>query len=226
MPTRRDLAAPMTPNSILVLGIGNVLWADEGFGVRVLEALHQRFTFPDHVSLLDGGTQGVYLLPHVTAADAVLVLDCIDLALPPGTLKTLRDAEVPVWTGQALSLHQATFQELLALAHWQGRFPSRITVIGVQPAVLDDLGGSLSASVRARLDEAVGLAVAELAAWGVNALPLDAQATERAEGEGALHPQALTIDAYETGRPDAALACRVGDERFMQQRTTPDARSA
>ena len=43
----------------------------------------------------------------------------------------------------------------LSLAQLRGRFPSRITVIGVQPEVLDDLGGSLSECVRARLDEAV-----------------------------------------------------------------------
>ena len=199
----------MTPPRILVLGIGNLLWADEGFGVRALEALHQRFSFPDHVSLLDGGTQGVYLLQHVTEADAVLVLDCIDYALPPGSLKVMRDAEVPVWTGTALSLHQATFQELLALAHWQGRFPSCITVIGVQPAVLDDLGGSLSAQVRARLDEAVGLAVTELANWGAPATP------RRDDTASPLHADALTLHAYEAGRPDATLACRTCDARFM-----------
>ena len=199
----------MTPPRILVLGIGNVLWADEGFGVRALEALNQGFVFPDHVTLLDGGTQGVYLLEHVTSADAVLVLDCIDYVLAPGSLKVMRDAEVPVWTGTALSLHQATFQELLALAHWQGRFPSRITVIGVQPAVLDDLGGSLSPPVRARLDEAVGLAVAELTAWGVVARPRGQAVAP------ALHADALALHAYEAGRPDAALACRSGDARFM-----------
>jgi hydrogenase maturation protease len=54
-----------------------------------------------------------------------------------------------------MSLHQASFQELLSLARLRDRFPTRITLIGVQPEVLDDLGGSLSDLVRARLDEAV-----------------------------------------------------------------------
>jgi len=42
----------------LVLGIGNVLWADEGFGVRAVEALHDAYECPGGVLLLDGGTQG------------------------------------------------------------------------------------------------------------------------------------------------------------------------
>ena len=52
---------------IVVLGIGNMLWADEGFGVRCVEALQQRFEFAPHVELVDGGTQGLALLQYVQA---------------------------------------------------------------------------------------------------------------------------------------------------------------
>ena len=192
----------------LVLGIGNVLWADEGFGVRAVEALHRRWELPDGVAVVDGGTQGVYLLDHVCSAHRVVVLDAIDFGLAPGTLRVYRDADVPEGTGRAVSLHQATFQELLSLARVAGRFPERITLIGVQSAVLDDLGGSLSPLVRARLDEAVALAVAELRAWGFAPLP-------RAEPAAPLGADALAIDAYEAGRPSALAACRIGDARFL-----------
>jgi hydrogenase maturation protease len=196
---------------VLVLGIGNLLWADEGFGVRCVEALHQRHALPPGVSLIDGGTQGMYLLDHVCAADHVLVLDAIDYHLPPGTLRVFRDAEVPVWADTKMSLHQATFQELLSLARLRNRFPQKITLIGVQPDVLDDLGGSLSPAVRARLDEAVALAVAELQAWGIEVVPRDAPPEE------ALSPGALALRDYEAGRPSAEEACRIGDARFLGQ---------
>jgi len=203
-------AVPAPP--VLVLGIGNLLWADEGFGVRAVELLHQRWHLPERVSVVDGGTQGLYLLDQVCAAEQVLVLDAIDYQLPPGTLRVLRDAEVPVYSDAMMSLHQASFMELLSLARLRGRFPSRITLIGVQPEVLDDLGGSLSPSVRARLDEAVSLAVAELAAWGVNA---ESRAEPPAEP---LSPGALAIHHYEAGRPSENEACRIGDARFMPRR--------
>ena len=205
-----ESAAGLRPE-VLVLGIGNVLWADEGFGVRAVEALHQGWRMPAAVSLVDGGTQGMYLLDHVCSAGRVLVLDAIDFDLPPGTLRVFRDSEVPEGSGQAMSLHQATFQELLSLARVRGRFPDRITLIGVQPEILDDLGGSLSARVRARLDEAVGLAVAELAAWGVPPTRRIGPAPEP------LAAHALGIEAYEAGRPSATEACRIGDARFMNQ---------
>jgi hydrogenase maturation protease len=195
--------------SALVLGIGNLLWADEGFGVRSVEALHERWSLPPRVTVVDGGTQGMYLLDHVCAADRVLVLDAIDYGLPPGTLRVFRDEAVPVWSDTAMSLHQATFQDLLSLARLRGRFPARITLIGVQPAVLDDLGGSLSPLVRARVDEAVEIAVAELRAWGM------APTARCGPPDEPLSPGALALAAYEGQRPSAADACRIGDARFL-----------
>ena len=75
----------------LVLGIGNVLWADEGFGVRCVETLAEGWRFGPEVTLLDGGTQGLYLLPFLEDADALLVFDAVDYGLAPGTLKILID---------------------------------------------------------------------------------------------------------------------------------------
>jgi hydrogenase maturation protease len=194
-----------------VLGIGNLLWSDEGFGVRAVEAFHARHALPENVSVVDGGTQGLYLLDAVCAAQQVLVFDAIDYALPPGTLRVLRDAEVPTWSDTTMSLHQASFMELLSLAQLRGRFPQRITVIGVQPEVMDDLGGSLSAVVRGRLDEAVDLAVAELARWG------HAATARSAPPEAPLNAGALAIEAYEGQRPAADSAFRLGDARFLNQ---------
>ncbi len=198
-------------NNVLVLGIGNLLWADEGFGVRAVEQLHAGHALPEQVTVMDGGTQGLLLLEPVCSADAVLVFDAIDFRLPPGTLKVLRDAEVPVWSETTMSLHQASFMELLSLAQLRGRFPSRITVIGVQPEVLDDLGGSLSECVRARLDEAVALGVAELQSWGVPVQPRSAPAPDR------LNAESLALHHYEKGRPGEQSACRIGDARFLNQ---------
>ena len=211
MNVRSGIEADEPRPDVLVLGIGNVLWADEGFGVRAVEALHRGWEMPANVSVVDGGTQGVYLLDHVCSAERVVVLDAIDFGFAPGTLHVFRDAEVPEGAATAMSLHQATFQELLSLARVQGRFPARITLIGVQPVVLDDLGGSLSAPVRARLDEAVELAIAELRSWGVEPV------LRAADPADPLAPEALALDVYEAGRPSADDACRIGDSRFLNQ---------
>jgi len=193
----------------LALGIGNVLWADEGFGVRAIEALHAAYVFPETVTLMDGGTQGLYLFPIVSAARRVLVLDAVDFGLPPGSLIVMRDAEVPAWTAAKMSPHQTGFNDVLALAALRGEAPEAITLIGVQPEVLADLGGSLSDTVKARLPEVVELAARELASWSF-------AGARRPSGDFAsLNAPPLAMDLYESGRPTEAQACRVGDARLL-----------
>lgn len=210
-------ASEATAPTALVLGIGNVLWADEGFGVRAVEALHERYALPASVTLVDGGTQGLVLLADVTAHSHVLVFDAIDFGDPPGTLRVLRDREVPSWAGAKMSLHQQSFMELLAVAELQGRFPPHLTLVGVQPERLMDFGGSLSDSVRAQLDAALAHAVAQLADWGFAPQARSAPPAER------LNDRALHLDQYEGGRPPAEAACRVGDARFLAIRESIEA---
>ena len=54
---------------ILVLGVGNILLTDEAIGVRIVEALEQRYILPDYVEILDGGTAGMELLGDMANRD-------------------------------------------------------------------------------------------------------------------------------------------------------------
>ena len=205
----------MTANDyprVLILGIGNVLWADEGFGVRTVEQLHRTYRFPANVRLLDGGTQGLYLLEHVQDTDLLIVFDAIDYGLPPGTLKLIRDADVPRFMGaKKMSLHQAGFEEVLSVADLTGRLPRHLALIGVQPVELEDYGGSLRPAVKAQMEPAIRLALDCLESFGIacekraDPLPPDAGLTGRE----------LDIETYEASRPAAEHAFRHGDIRFL-----------
>jgi hydrogenase maturation protease len=190
---------PENPFETLVLGLGNVLWADEGFGVRAVEALNAGYRFPSNVRLMDGGTQGIFLLPWVRAARRLLILDAIDFGLEPGELRVMYQEDVPRFMGaKKVSMHQAGFQEVLMSAQLADEFPENITLIGVQPELLDDYGGSLRPCVKARIPDAVEAAVQVLQAWGVEAIPRD----EPLAPEERVAPDELEIGAYERGRPD------------------------
>jgi hydrogenase maturation protease len=197
----------------LVLGIGNVLWADEGFGVRTVAALNEGWSLPEGVTLMDGGTQGLYLLPAVQSARRMLVFDAIDYGLAPGTLQVIRDDDIPSYLGIGkMSLHQSSFQEVLSLAKLSGKAPDRAVLVGVQPQLLMDFGGSLTDLVRSRIPEALAIGLEVLAEWGYRATP-------RVPGEAVpLFDPSLSIDAYEAGRPSESEACRVGDPRVLAMR--------
>lgn len=200
----------MTAN-VLILGIGNVLWADEGFGVRCVETLAANYAFDDNVRLLDGGTQGLYLLPFLEEADILLVFDAVDYGLTPGTLKIVENDEVPQFMGaKKMSLHQTGFQDVIATAQLMGYCPATLLLIGCQPEELEDYGGGLRDVVAAQIDPAIRVALDKLAAWGVTARP--------GRGDHSLLADASIMrDAYEQGRPDEAAACRFGDDRFFPE---------
>ena len=165
-----DTAVPR----VLVLGIGNILWGDEGFGVRALEEFHAAYELPEHVTVLDGGTQGLYLVQYVQEADRLLVFDAIDYGLEPGTLKLVLDDEVPKFTGsKKMSLHQTGFQEVLSASDLLGSYPETLALIGCQPLDLEDWGGPLTGPVRGAIPGAVAMAREILEGWGVPCRPRD-----------------------------------------------------
>lgn len=195
--------------NILLLGIGNVLWADEGFGVRVIERLQKGYRFPDCVKVIDGGTQGVYLVEHVQAADVLIVFDAINYGLPPGTLKRIENEDVPNFLGaKKMSLHQTGFQEVLAMAQMLGNYPQHLLLVGVQPEELDDYGGSLRPIVKAQIQPAIDVALNFLHTFGISA--------ETTDANNELADPVLNMQRYELERPSAEQACRIGDDRALQ----------
>ena len=203
---------PWTEEHIVVLGIGNVLWADEGFGVRCVETLQREWTFAPHVELIDGGTQGLYLIQNVQSATRLLIFDAIDYGLAPGTLKLIEDEEVPKFMGaKKMSLHQTGFQEVLCLAQLTGHYPEQVLLIGCQPEELDDYGGSLRPIVRQAMRPALAHSIEVLTRWGAQPERRADPLPEHATLTGAM----LTLDRYESERPSAERACRLGDDRFI-----------
>lgn len=187
------------PFETLVLGLGNILWADEGFGIRAVEALNAGYRFPSNVRLMDGGTQGIFLLPWVRTARKLLILDAIDFGLEPGELRVMYQDDVPRFMGaKKVSMHQAGFQEVLMSAQLADEFPEQIALVGVQPELLDDYGGSLRPCVKARVPDAVQAAIDVLRSWGVESIPRE----EPLDADERIAPDELEISAYEKGRPN------------------------
>ena len=149
----------------LVLGIGNILMRDEGIGVRIVEAIEQRYRLPPEVDLLDGGTAGMDLLHILTEYDRLIVCDAINSKAAPGTIVTLTDDEIPAHFRTLMSPHQLGLSEVLATLQLLGRGPRSVTLFGVVPDNLT-LGTELSPTLLTTLDQVVDRVIAELARHG------------------------------------------------------------
>jgi hydrogenase maturation protease len=149
----------------VVLGVGNLIMADEGVGVRVVEALERDYTLPPGVVAIDAGTSSMELLHDLSHLDFLLVVDAINADKPPGTLVKLAGDEVPVFFRRNLSPHGIGLSDVLAALEFMDAAPQEVVIIGVQP-VLIELSTELTPEIAARVPELVALVVAELAERG------------------------------------------------------------
>jgi hydrogenase maturation protease len=156
---------------MVVLGLGNMLMADDGLGLAALAHLQDEWFVPPQVELVDGGTWGMNLLPIIESTDRLLILDAIDAGGPPGSIVELRDAAVPRMLSTKLSPHQIDLREVLALAGLRGTLPGELVALGIQPARIE-MSTELSPIVQSGMGELVEAAARTLSAWGVFCFPM------------------------------------------------------
>ena len=164
---------------ILVLGIGNVLLTDEGIGVRALNELERRYTFPENVELLDGGTAGIELLRHIRNRDYLIIIDAMKFNQEPGTVTRVEGNDVPAAFRTRISPHQLGLSDLLAAAMLTDELPPNLVLFGVEPENLD-IGLDLTATVEASVHKLIGAVADELRAIGCSVIPIEATFTEKA----------------------------------------------
>jgi hydrogenase maturation protease len=151
------------PIKTLVLGLGNLVHSDDGLGVHVIQRLMQDPRVPPDAVLMDGGTQGMNLLPHISAYQRLLVIDALDVGEAPGTLVRLEGKAVQNLPGKA-SVHQLGFADLMVALELLGESPEEVVLLGVQPLSID-WGTELTPLVQEAVDRIPDVVFAQLDAW-------------------------------------------------------------
>lgn len=157
----------LEPTPVVVVGLGSLLKSDDAIGVLALQRLEQAPNFPANVSLVEGGTKGLELLPYIAGAARLLVLDAVDVQAAPGTVVRLTGEALRSLPGSG-SAHELALADLLLALRMLGTEPPEVVLLGVQPAT-NELGTSLSPAVQAALPALLDAARAELAHWALSA---------------------------------------------------------
>jgi len=147
----------------VVIGVGNTILSDDGAGVHAARRLESEPRMPAGVTILDGGTLGLELIPYVSEASRVLFLDAVNTGAPPGTLTRMTGADLLGLAG-GQNVHQLGVADLIAAMTLVSTKPQDIVVLGVQPANTD-WGTTLSHDVEAALAKLIDAAVAQLLLW-------------------------------------------------------------
>lgn len=150
-----------------IVGIGNLICGDEGFGIHTVRYLEENYVFPDNVLLKDAGTAGIYLSPFLEECDPVFVIDVVDIEAEPGSMHYYSTEDVKLGNIQTkMSPHQLGLLEILEICKLRDAAPECVEFYCVVPK---DLNTSieLSAVVAPRVPEIAEKVLARLAKLGI-----------------------------------------------------------
>jgi hydrogenase maturation protease len=152
---------------IRVLGLGNVLLSDDGFGPFVVRVLEAAYDCPKDVEIVDAGTPGLDLTPFLLGTDAVVFVDTVSSHGTPGEIRVYdRDAILRVPLQARTGGHDPALKDALLIVAAAGGGPSTVTLVGAIPAWIAT-GVTLSPALEAAVGPAVQAIVTALAALGV-----------------------------------------------------------
>ncbi len=107
----------MKPKRIIVLGCGNVLFGDDGFGPEVVKFLNENFKIPDDVEAIDAGTSVRNILFDLvlnpSRPEKVIIVDAVDIGRTPGEVFEIDISSIPPIKIDDFSMHQLPTSSLL-----------------------------------------------------------------------------------------------------------------
>jgi hydrogenase maturation protease len=150
-----------------IMGVGNILLRDEGFGVKLLYLMKAKYNFPENVVLIDGGTAGIFLSPEIDYLDKLLIVDVVKAEGKPGDIKIYEKEDffidrLPL----KLSPHQLGLQEVLLLNEMKGTCPEEIKLVGIIPESIET-GTFLTPELEKKIPEVERLVLEILKGWEI-----------------------------------------------------------
>ncbi|MCL4511532.1 MAG: hydrogenase maturation protease [Bacteroidetes bacterium] len=118
---------------IAVVGLGNILMGDDGIGVRVVEQLEREKCLSRSVTLIQGETAGITILPYIEDAEAVIFVDAVIFDGEYGEVKIFKDDEIQTDRGPPLSVHELGLKDVVSLIELYFHHKPDIALIGIKP---------------------------------------------------------------------------------------------
>jgi hydrogenase maturation protease len=152
---------------IMILGIGSILFSDDGFGIRVAQKIEKEYEFPDDVLVVDGGVLGINLLGVISKPKHLIVVDTMRNQGKPGDLYRLEGEAIPERIRAKNSLHQVDFLEALTLCQALDNVPKTV-IIGIEPEDIQTLSLVLTPTLQAKVETVILMVLSELDRIGVS----------------------------------------------------------
>lgn len=148
-------------NKVTVLGIGNILMGDEGFGVHFVHWFSKRYAATDILHIVDGGTLGYKLLDIICSCDHLIVVDVLKLDDAPGSIYRFAKEDMETYMPPPTTAHEVTFPDVLVKSEMLGEAPETIFLC-IVPEKYKDLDMNMSGFLFDKFNDIERLLLSEL----------------------------------------------------------------
>lgn len=156
--------------NIVVVGIGNILFKDEGIGVYAGKYLEENYTFEPAVDFVDGGTLGFKLMTYYHSYDKVMVLDTVSVDDAAGSVCRLSAQEFMDLGTQRNTAHEVEVVEMLEICSLLDTM-AEVNVIGIVPEDIESVEIAMTESMHRNFPAMIAAAIAELESTGITVRP-------------------------------------------------------
>jgi hydrogenase maturation protease len=160
----------MAVPSTVVIGIGNILFKDEGVGVYAAKYLEENYDFSPGIDIVDGGTLGFKLMGYYQSYDKVIILDTVSIEDAPGSVYNLPAEELMGLGAYRNTAHEVEVVEMLEICSMLDKM-AEVNVIGMVPRDIECVDISLTPEAEAAVPAMVAETLRELERAGIEATP-------------------------------------------------------
>ena len=167
----------MDEASTVVIGIGNILFKDEGVGIYAAKYLEENYNFSPAVDIIDGGTLGFKLMTYYQSYEKVVILDTVSIKDKPGSVYNLPAESLMGLGSYRRTAHEVEVVEMLEICSMLDSM-AEVNIIGIVPEDIECVDISLTETIRKNFGHLIDETVRELERSGVEASPKDGRTLE------------------------------------------------
>ncbi|MGA1932405.1 HyaD/HybD family hydrogenase maturation endopeptidase [Arcobacter sp. YIC-464] len=150
----------------IVIGVGNMLFKDEGVGIYASEYLKQNYEFDGDLEIIDGGTLGFKLMTYFQEYENVIILDTVSIEENAGEIYRLPSDVLLGMGNYRKTAHEVEIVEMLEIVSVLDSH-AKVTILGIIPEDIISVGIGLTETIENRFEEFILNAVKEIESLGV-----------------------------------------------------------
>lgn len=136
---------------VIVVGVGNILFMDEGVGIYAAKYIEQNYILPQNLEVIDGGTLGFQLMSYYQEYDKVIILDTVSISDDAGSIYNLPAQELLGLGSYRQTAHEVEVVEMLEICSMLDRM-AEVSIIGIVPDDIQQVRIDLSDAIKEKFD--------------------------------------------------------------------------